>query len=88
MLKSQETAERVDELLRQAVAALNQSIWVAQEAEGREETRDYRLAVGYVMAEIHNSLLSRIYRDFPALEPEELRAAFRPAGREPGDGAA
>jgi hypothetical protein len=86
MIKSAETATRVDELVRAAYKSLNESIRTVQATEDEETFRDYRRRAAYVIAGLYEHILHDLWGAFPELEPEDMRrdAWFPEAGKGEG----
>ncbi|HEX9572456.1 MAG TPA: hypothetical protein VF994_00080 [Myxococcales bacterium] len=64
------TAQAVSELLRAAVAKLDESVRVVQGA-APSEFEAYRRAVGRIMGAIYLDLLTPLYAQYPEIDPEK-----------------
>lgn len=68
-----ENAEKVVANLGQVADLLNATAQIVLEGEPAEVSKPFRILVGTVMADIFERMLSPLYKEFPELEPEELR---------------
>ncbi|WP_156338943.1 hypothetical protein [Chondromyces crocatus] len=73
------TAKRVVENLNKAIVSLNEGIQVLMSQGSESEVRAFRRGVGHTMAEIYDRLADPIFREHPALVPDD--ADYEP---EPG----
>ena len=81
MIKSAETAARVDQLVRDAFVSLNESIRAAQETETQQDFEAYRHRAAVVIAGLYEYILHDLWMKFPELEPEEMRKPSSPKER-------
>jgi hypothetical protein len=73
MLSNKDTAAEVEKLMRQCSETLNESIRRVMETCPEDEFKAYRRAVAQVMGSIYTDIMQPIHRQYPDLEPEELR---------------
>ncbi|MGE3249054.1 MAG: hypothetical protein AB7J28_01855 [Hyphomonadaceae bacterium] len=67
------TAERVERLGRDANAALNEALVIAQETCSTEEFVKLRTVVGRIMGSVVIDVLQPLYAEYPEIIPPELR---------------
>lgn len=73
MISKKETAVEVDKMMRECSALLNESIRRVMETCPDEEFKEYRRVIGRIMGSVYFDVLEPIYRQYPELEPDELK---------------
>jgi hypothetical protein len=73
MLSNKDTAAQVEKMLRECSATLNESVRRVMETCPEDEFKDYRRVIGQIMGAIYLDVLQPIHRQYPDLEPEEMR---------------
>jgi hypothetical protein len=69
MFENRESAQRVLRTMDAVVETLENSLYALKEKCSETEYAEYKLAVGGIMAEMYIRAISKIYSDFPDLEP-------------------
>lgn len=80
MIKSLETAARVDELVREAAKNLIQSVQAVHETEDEVVFKQYRRRAAPLVAGVYEYILHDLWVAFPDLEPEDMRRSSGPKG--------
>jgi hypothetical protein len=73
MLSNKATAIEVEKMMSQCSATLNNSIRRVLETCPEEEFKAYRQTIGRIMGSIYLDVMQPIHRQYPELEPEEMR---------------
>ena len=73
MLSNKETAREIEGTMRQCSAILNESIRLVMETCTEEEFKAYRLTIGTIMGDIYLNVVQPIHRQYPDLEPPEMK---------------
>lgn len=80
MIKSAETAARIDQLVKEALKSLNESIRVVQDSESQCDFDEYRRRTAVVFHELHKYILDDLWVNFPHLRPNEADEMFSKRG--------
>ncbi|MEN3953596.1 hypothetical protein [Iodidimonas sp. SYSU 1G8] len=78
MIKSAETATRVDKLVREAAKNLIRSVQAVNETEDEEVFKAYRRSVAPLVAGLYEYILHDLWVAFPDLEPDDMRRGSGP----------
>ena len=62
MIKNRETAETVLRMAMGINSALNDSLYGVRDAEAEEDYKQYRLAVGHVIAEVFEQIIEPVVK--------------------------
>jgi hypothetical protein len=73
MLSNKETAREVEKMMQQCSAILDDSIRRVMETCPEEEFKAYRGVIGAIMGDIYLNVKQPIHRQYPDLEPEEMK---------------
>jgi hypothetical protein len=73
MLSNKDTATEVEKMMRQCSETLNESIRRVMQTCPDDEFKAYRRVIGQIMGSIYLDVRQPIHRQYPDLEPEELR---------------
>jgi hypothetical protein len=73
MLSNKDTAFQVEKMLRECSATLNESVRHVMETCPEDEFKAYRRVIGQIMGAIYLDVVQPIHRQYPDLEPEEMR---------------
>lgn len=68
-----ENAQKVLGNLEKVADILNETARIVLEEEPPEVSKPFRVSLGTVLADIYERILAPLHREFPDLEPEELR---------------
>ncbi len=68
-----ESAREINQLMIEFSEKLNNSIFLVDETN-IQEYNQYRLAVGQIMGTMLLEIMNPIYKQYPDLEPKELKA--------------
>jgi len=68
-----DTAQRIRDIALSCSRSLDESIVLVRSTCSEEEFRQYRLAVGTVMASIYTELLAPRFKEHPDLEPSSFK---------------
>ena len=60
-------------MMRQCSATLNESVRRVMDTCPEEEFKTYRRVIGRIMGDIYLDVMQPIHRQYPELEPEELK---------------
>lgn len=73
MIKNEDIAKEVIEVLDDCSSRINETIRLVQGKCCDEEFQAYRRAAGFVMGYIYTDVVAPLYKEHPNLEPPELR---------------
>jgi hypothetical protein len=73
MLSNKDTATEVEKMMRQCSETLDESVRRVMETCPDDEFKAYRRVIAQIMGSIYLDVMQPIYRQYPDLEPEELR---------------
>jgi hypothetical protein len=73
MLSNKDTAAEVEKMMRQCSESLNESIRRVMDTCPDDEFKAYRRVIGQIMGSIYLDVMQPIHRQYPDLEPEELK---------------
>lgn len=68
-----ESAKEINQLMMEFSKKLNNSIFLVDKTN-IQEYNQYRLAVGQIMGTMLLEIMNPIYKQYPDLEPKELKA--------------
>lgn len=73
MLSNKDTAAQVERMMRECSETLNESIRRVRDTCSDEEFEVFRHIVARIMGSIYMEVMQPIHRQYPDLEPEEMR---------------
>jgi hypothetical protein len=73
MLSNKDTATEVEMMMRQCSETLNASIRRVMDTCPEDEFKAYRRVISQIMGSIYLDVMQPIHRQYPDLEPKELR---------------
>ena len=73
MLSNKDTSAVVEKMMRDCAAILNESVKRVMDTCPAEEFEGYKMRIAQIMGAIYLDVMHPIYRQYPDLEPMELR---------------